>query len=159
LDTVTEMLDTPLRCLSYLELRARAADNLWLSHELITLAFHLTHNLWTGEAKLVIDDEVATDLHAAMAVRREGMSGSRTPEGILTELQGTTIGRIIDDIERATNPSDIDVGMHLLKGHWITLREFSALIDGMAAESARDGKRHDLTLGLSGARSGITVQC
>src|SRR5262249_53620378 len=49
LDTVTEMLEMPLRCLSYLELRAMAGNNLLFSHEHTALAFHLRQNLWMGE--------------------------------------------------------------------------------------------------------------
>jgi hypothetical protein len=76
IDEVTEFLDTPLRFLSYLELRARVAKNLMLSHEHTALAFHLKQNLWLGEHEFIaLDDDIAADLNVAMAVRREGFLG------------------------------------------------------------------------------------
>ena len=94
IDTITEMLETPLRCLSYLELRAKAGQNVSLSHETTALGYHLKRNLWLGEYDHIhFDDSVSADLDVAMAVRREGLEGKRTPSGILTQPQGTFVGQ------------------------------------------------------------------
>jgi hypothetical protein len=160
LDAVTEMLETPLRCLSYLELRALASGNILFSHEHTALAFHLRQNLWMGEYDFIhLDDSISADLDIAMAVRRDGVEGKRTPEGILTALQGTSVGRILEDIERSTSPVDISVGLQLLKLSGETARDLSGLIDRIASEAAKDGRRHDATIGMSKAKSGITVHC
>ena len=160
LDAVTEMLETPLRCLSYLELRALAGGNILLSHELTALAFHLRQNLWLGDADFIhLHDDISADLDVAMAVRRDGIDGQRTPKGILTLLEGTSVGKIIDDIERSAHPTAIEVGLQLLKLGSDTARDLSALIDRIASEAAKDGRKHDATIGLSKAKSGITVHC
>jgi len=116
IDVITEFLDTPLRCLSYLELRAKAGDNVLLSHEISALGFHLKQNLWLGEYDfMVLEDDFSTDLDVAMAVRRDGVPGKGTPPGILTHLKGTPLGRIIEEIERRSELSAIEVGLELLK--------------------------------------------
>ena len=93
IDVVTEFLETPLRCLSYLELRAKAGNDVLLSHEITALAFHLKQNLWLGEYDaILLEDDISTSVDIAMAVRREGIAGEKTPPGILTQLRGTTVG-------------------------------------------------------------------
>ena len=160
LDAVTEMLETPLRCLSYLELRAFVGDNIIFSHEHTALAFHLRQNLWMGDADFIqLHDDISADLDVAMAVRREGIDGQRTPKGILTLLKDTSVGKIIDDIERSTNPTAMDVGLQLLKLSGDTARDLSKLIDRIALEANRDGRKHDATIGMSKVKSGITVHC
>ena len=80
IDVVTEFLETPLRFLSYLELRAQAANNLSLSHEIVALGYHLRQNLWLGEYDFVaLDDDICVDVHIAMAVRRDGVVGGNPP--------------------------------------------------------------------------------
>lgn len=160
LDTVTEMLASPLRCLSYLELRTLAGDNILFSHENTALAFHLKQNLWMGDADFIqLDDDIAADLDVAMAARRDGIDGKCTPEGILTLLKGTSVGNIIDDIERSANSTSIKVGLQLLKLSSDTARDLSGLIDQIASKAASDGEKHDATIGMSKASSGITVHC
>ena len=160
IDVVTEFLDTPLRCLSYLELRARAGNNVMLSHEHTALAFHLKQNLWLGEYDfMVLEDDIAIDLDVAMAVRREGVAGQRTPPGILTHLRGTSVGRIVEEIEKQSDAAAIGFGLELLKLSSQGVRDLSGSIDKIAAMAARDGKPHDVTVANSKAATGITVHC
>jgi len=49
-DVITEMLQTPLRFLSYVSRRVQYHDRVMASHEITVLAYHLRSNLW-------IDDE------------------------------------------------------------------------------------------------------
>lgn len=160
IDEVTEFLDTPLRCLSYLELRARAGNNVIFSHEHTALAFHLKQNLWFGEYDFVVlEDDIAADLNVAMAVRREGIAGQRTPPGILTVLRGTSVGRIIEEIENHSDPGAIGLGLELLKLSGESARDLSRSIDKIAATAARDAKTHDITIANSKAATGITIHC
>jgi hypothetical protein len=160
IDEVTEFLDTPLRLLSYLELRAKAGNNIFITHEHAALAFHLKHNLWLGEYDcMLIEDNIAADLEVAMTARRQGVPGQRTPPGILTHLQGTSVGRIIDEIEKRSNAPAIALGLELLKCSGQTARDLSSSIDKIAAMAANDGKDHDVTIASSKAASGITVHC
>jgi hypothetical protein len=160
IDVVTEFLDKPLHCLSYLELRARAADKVMTSHEHTALAFHLKQNLWLGEYDfMLLEDDIATDLDVAMAVRREGIAGQRTPPGILTRRRDTSVGRIIDEIEKQSDTGAIEFGLELLKLSSEGVLDVSRSIDKIAAMAAQDGKHHDVTLANSKAATGITVHC
>jgi Nuclease-related domain len=49
LDTITEMLETPLQLLSYLDLRRRYGEKTLAMHELTLLSTHLKYNLWVGQ--------------------------------------------------------------------------------------------------------------
>ena len=158
IDVVAEFLDTPLRYLSYLELRAKAGDNVMLSHEITALGFHLRQNLWLGEYDLLmLEDDISTDVDIAMAARREGIAGRKTPPGILTHLSGTTIGRIIEEIEKRSEAGAISVGLELLKLSGKSANNLSLAIDKIAAD-AKDGKGRDITVASKGA-GGITVHC
>ncbi len=158
IDVVTEFLDTPLRFLSYLELRAGAANNVLLSHEIVALGFHLRQNLWLGEYDFIaLQDDIAVDVDIAMAARRDGVDGERTPPGILTQLKGTAVGRIIEEIENRSEPGAIGVGLELLKLSGQSARALSDVIDKIAAAAGKDRKTHDATLAVGQGASGITV--
>lgn len=160
LDVMTEVLSTPLRCLSYLELRARAGDNLAMSQEMNALGFHLKRNLWLGEYDfMLLEDDLATDLDLAMTVRREGIKGNDTPPGILTQLRGTAVGRIIQQIEKEANAVPVALGLQLLRLSEDAARDISGGIDKIVKLAAKDDKEHDLTVALAEAKSGITIHC
>lgn len=133
IDTVTEFLETPLRFLSYLELRARAANNISLSHEIVALGYHLRQNLWFGEYdRIALDDQFSADVDIAMAARRDGIDGEKNPPGILTHLKGTAVGRIIEEIEKRSEPGAIGIGLELLKLSGETANDLSRIIDKIA---------------------------
>ena len=117
LDAITEMLDSPLRFLSYLALRSQFGDKLLAMHELTLLSYHLKRNLWVGSDTdlIYMEDDVSTDLDVAMTVRRNGVSGKATPDGILTRFDGTPFSDIISQIDNQENPVAIDLGLTLLE--------------------------------------------
>ncbi len=158
IDVVTEFLNTPLRFLSYLELRAKAGDGVMSSHEITAFGYHLKRNLWLGEYDfMLLEDDISVDVDIAMAARRDGIEGQRTPPGILTELRDTAIGRIINEIEQRSEAGAIAVGLELLKLSGKSARDLSGSIDRIAAAAA-DGKEHDVTVAKRG-ESGITFHC
>jgi hypothetical protein len=160
IDVVTEFLETPLRFLSYLELRARAANNLSLSHETVALGYHLRQNLWLGEYDFfALGDDISVDVDIAMAARRDGVDGEKTPPGILTQLRGTAVGRLIEEIEKCSEPGAIGTGLELLKLSGKSANDLSRMIDRIASDTAKDGKPHDATVASSQAGGGITIHC
>ena len=160
IDVVTEFLETPLRLLSYLELRARAADNISLSHEIVALGYHLRQNLWLGDYDFIaLHDDISVDVDIAMAARRDGVSGERNPPGLLTHLKGTAVGRIIEEIENRSEPGAIATGLELLKLSGKSANDLSRMIDKITVDATQDGKPHDATMAISEAESGITVHC
>lgn len=68
LDTLTEMLTTPLRLLSYVKLRLAVTNKLMCTHELTVLGYHLKQNLWLNEQYniVILEDSIVQDLDTAM---------------------------------------------------------------------------------------------
>ena len=161
LDTMTEMLASPLRLLSYLSLRARFGERLVFGHEHVPLAYHLRQNLWLEDTTDLphIEDDVAVSVDVAMSVRRDGVPGSPTPDGILTRLTQTRVGRIFAQLEEEANSASIALGLLLLELSEETATKISSLVDAAVKMTVRDGKLHDATIGLSEAGTGITVHC
>jgi hypothetical protein len=161
LDAMTEMLQSPLSFLSYVNRRANYADKILASQELTILAYHLEHNLWvdSGVSLLLVDD-ISAGLDVAMTVRRTGIAGAATPSGILTRLNKTTLlGRIIKEIEARPEPAIIEFGFFLLALSEDSVKDVSNAIDRLSALAKADGKHHDLTLGYGDCEAGLTVHC
>lgn len=161
LDAMTEMLKSPLRLLSYLDRRARFGDKLVGSHEHMFLSLHLKRNLWVPDDRdmLMLEDNLSADLDLAMAVRRDGMPGTRTPDGILTRFEGTRFGSIIEGIEDQPHAVAIDLGLMLLQLSEEAVRKIDSLIDEVVKRTADDGGLHDVTYGCSPLSCGLTVHC
>ena len=161
IDAMTEMLQSPLHFLSYVNRRANYADQLLASLELTILGYHLKQNLWINpEVDLMhLGDDFSAGLDIAMAVRRTGVSGAATPDGILTRFDGTTLGRVVKEIEARPEPATIDLGFLLLTLSEDTVNDTSRAIDRMAARVRTDGKHHDFTLGFGAGGTGLTVHC
>jgi len=94
-----------------------------------------------------------------MAVRREGVNGQRTPEGILTRLASTAVGRILAEIESQCDPELTDLGFLLLTMSEETVGSVNRGMALMAKASRRDGKAHDMTIPFDSGRTGLTVHC
>lgn len=161
LDAMTEMLSSPLHFLSYVDRRTGYTDKLMASHELTILSYHLKQNLWLNDEHdmVMLDDDISADLDLAMLVRREGIPGKGTPEGILTRFSATALGRMVKAIEARPHPATIDLGFTLLTLGEDTVLEVSAGIDLLAKQGIADGKNHDVTVGLGSGGTGLTIHC
>jgi hypothetical protein len=161
LDAMTEMLESPLQLLSYVDRRTEYFDKLMASHELTILSYHLKQNLWLSgdDNLLMLMDDIAADLDVAMTVRREGLPGKRTPDGILTRFETTTLGRLIREIETRLHPATIELGCMLLTLSEDAVTTVSSAIDELVKRARRDGRSHDVTVGLGPGDTGLTVHC
>lgn len=159
LDVMTEFLMSPLRLLSYLSLRARFGDQVFISHELTALGFHLKKNLWVSDDlnMLMIDNDIAIDLDIAMMARRDGIPGEKTPQGVLTHWQGTPIGNIVSQIEAEEHIAAVDLGFMLLALSQNTLDSLNKIIKNITDRARLDGKTHDASLGFDASSSGLTI--
>ncbi len=160
LDAMTEMLQSPLHFLSYLNRRVTYGDKLLASQELTILAYHLKQNLWLeSETGLMhLHDDFSAGLDIAMAVRRAGMDGESTPQGILTRhYHATTLGDVIKEIEARPEPATIDLGFLLLAASEDTIKTTSRAIDRLAALARGDGQHHDMTIAFGRGEAGLTV--
>lgn len=161
IDVMTEMLATPLQFLHYLTLRARFGEKFKVSHELTLLGYHLARNLW-GEDEftmMMLSDDIAMHVDIAMVVRREGVPGMATPEGILTRFKGTTFGRLFAQIESSEAPELVNLGLLLLQLNEETALSLGKGIEKLAARSRQDRKVHDASIPMLDAKSGLTIHC
>jgi hypothetical protein len=161
LDAITEMLETPLRVLSYLDLRSMHGEKILAMNELTLLSTHLKYNLWPNEKYDFVHfmEDIGVHLDAAMAVRREGLPGAWTPDGVLTRLRGTHVGRILSEIESRPEPTTIDFGLHLLSLDEEATDTINRGISLISAQSATDRKNHTFTASFGGSSSGLTIHC
>ena len=159
LDVITEMLESPLRFLSYLSLRARFGDGFLASNEIVLLALHLTQNLWlASDVDLMsLSDDVALPLDAAMTCRRDGLPGPPTPDGILTRFRETHFSKIIQQLEDEPEPAALDFGLLLLELSESTVVALNDGIDKIMALAASDCQPHRFTIVLEGCKAGLTV--
>jgi hypothetical protein len=158
LDVLTEMLSSPLHLLSYIDRRTAYGNRVITGHELNILGYHLSHNLWipADVTDIFLHDDVSTNLDAAMAVRRDNLSGDRTPAGILTITKGSTYDSIITQIDRVPRGELIDLGLMLLRMGSGAAAEFSRAVEGARARARQTQSVHDATLG-DREGNGITI--
>jgi SEC-C motif/Nuclease-related domain len=162
IDAMTEMLDSPLWFLSYIHRRSKYFDRLFVPDELTALSLHLKTNLWIpAELQFAgFGDEFSTELDAAMTVRREGIPGKRTPDGILTKFVGSTIEKILKQIEARPDGAALSFAFTVLMLSEEGMRALSGGIDGIISRARRDGEVHDFTMGVGPEpNTGITVHC
>lgn len=161
IDTLTEMLTTPLRLLSYVKLRVAVTDKLMSGHELTVLGYHLKQNLWLDEKQdlVMLDDSIAQDLDTAMLVRRDNQPGDDTPVDILTKMRGTRYESLIKEIETRADPATLEVGFHLLSMDEDSCRNVHRLLESITRMARVDGKRHDVTLAASTSPIGVCFHC
>ncbi|MFP6859915.1 SEC-C metal-binding domain-containing protein [Pseudomonas sp.] len=159
-DAMTEMLQSPLQFLSYVNRRANYAEQLMAAQELTILGYHLSRNLWVEpDVNLMhLGDDFSSGLDIAMLVRRTGTRGSSTPDGVLTRFGGTTLGRVVKEIESRPEPATIELGFLLLAMSEQAVTDMSRAVDRLAARTRADGKLHDATFAFADD-AGITFHC
>ncbi|KWO62002.1 preprotein translocase [Burkholderia ubonensis] len=161
LDTLTEMLTSPLRLLGYVKLRVAVSDKLMSGHELTVLGYHLKQNLWLDEKYdfVMLEDSIAQDLDTAMLVRRDDQPGDDTPAGILTKMRGSRYEKLIEEIEKKANPATLELGFHLLSMDEDSCKNVHRILQTITRQSQLDGKRHDVTLASNAPPCGISFHC
>ncbi len=162
LDVITEMLESPLYLLSYVDKRAGYADRIIASHELVLLSQHLKRNLWFEDKYdmiLLEEDSIVVDLDVAMYVRRDNVPGKRTPPGILTRIANTSVGKLLKEIEIRADPHTLDLGFVLLTLGEDALLKTSKAIDLIAERARRDAQNHDVSLPLDEGGVGGVIHC
>lgn len=160
IDVMTELLSTPLQFLSYVARRARYGERLLAAQELTILGYHLSQNLWFEDEMSMIHlgEDFTLGVDIAMLVRRRGVPGAAIPEGILTKFAGTTIARLLQEIETRPVSAILDQGFQLLEMSGQTINDLNRMIDRQALRAAQDGLPHDITMAFPDG-SGLTVVC
>ncbi|PYE96612.1 SEC-C motif-containing protein [Rhizobium sp. PP-F2F-G38] len=160
LDAITEMLETPLRFLSYVLLRAKAARSLMVNHELVALSYHLQNNLWieADNQLMILNDDISVPLDLAMAARRDGVPAEKTPKGILTKFAGTIYDGIVKQIEKEAGAPAISLGFALMELGEAAIDEINRALKIISRRASKDGRTHDFSLeaGAGAADGGFT---
>ena len=159
IDVVAEMLGTPLRFLSYLNRRVNYHEKILAHDELGVLALHLRENLWIDNDvdMFAILEQGTYDLNVAMMARRAGMPGKATPDGVLTRLGRTAVGRIVAQIEAVPHPAAMELGLFLLKLGGDVIQQIDAAIDGWRNQPNAD-HMYGMSMSMSDADFGLTIQ-
>ena len=159
IDVLAEMLASPLRFLSYVNRRVNYHKKILTPDELGVLAIHLRQNLWIDQDTdvLAILDQITPELDAAMLVRRKGFRGKATPDGVLTRLRGTVVGRIVEQIEAEPEPAAIELGLMLLTLGEDVTDTINRVVDGWKTQGVQGGV-HGISMAISRADAGLTLQ-
>jgi hypothetical protein len=159
LDVLSEMLTSPLRFLSYVNTRVNYIEQVSSIHELTVLSYHLKQNLYIDDEVdfIYLQDDISSGLDLSMMVRRDGASGADTPDGILTRHKGTTLFRLLEDMESEENEAVINLGFLLLGENENTINVINDGLDTIIRKSMKDGVNHDFGIGIAG--TGITFHC
>jgi hypothetical protein len=150
IDVMTEMLESPLRLMSYIHRRSGYSGKLHVPDELTALSYHLKTNLWLDDKydMVTLMDDISCDLNAAMTVRREGLPGQRTPEGILTKFAGTTIERVFQVIEKHPDNDAVEFAFQVLTFDEETVKKLSEGIDNCIRRYKEDGQNHNFVMSI-----------
>ncbi len=162
LDVLTEMLQSPLYFLSYINRRVQYTESIMVSHELTCLSYHLKQNLWVDPniSLMHLGDDICADLDLAMLTRRDNAPGTPTPDGILTRYIDTIFGRIVQEIEHLEHQGSIDLGFLLLEMSGETVERINDGIGAIIGFHAKDGGHHDFSIGVGEkGRIGLTIHC
>ncbi|MFL6311344.1 MAG: hypothetical protein ACJ71W_04485 [Terriglobales bacterium] len=160
IDVMTEMLESPLRLMSYIHRRSGYSGKLRVPDELTVLSYHLKANLWLDDKYDMVRlmDDISCDLNAAMTVRREGLPGQRTPDGILTKFAGTTIERVFQEIEKRPDSDAVEFAFQVLTFDEETVTKLSEGIDKCIQRYKEDGQSHDFVMSIkSNPVTGVVV--
>ena len=159
LDAMTEMLDTPLRLLSYAGHRVDNIDRLSVGQELTALGYHLKRNLWLEPEFdfVMLEDNIAMDLDVSMMVRRDNVPGPHTPEGILTRFSGTKFEKLLRQLEHDPSSFSIELSLMLMAMGEDSCRVIDQGLEHITRRTLADGKVHDFTVG--GDDGGVTFHC
>ncbi|WP_423732304.1 SEC-C metal-binding domain-containing protein [Hafnia paralvei] len=159
LDVLTEFLNTPLYFLSYIDRRSTYNMRIFSSHELTIFSLHLKQNLWIENEcdMFMLHDDICVDLDIAMLARRRGITGKRTPDGILTFHQDGVIRKIIKSLESENHKLAMELGLLLLSLDGDTIEGIDQMAKRTIFLSSLDKKHHDLSTIVGD--TGFTVHC
>lgn len=158
LDVMTEMLQSPLFFLSYVNRRTNYVDKISAHHEITILSFFMKHNPWLEDDQfMMLDDSVSNDIDSAMIVRRLGLPGKPIPDGIISQLMSGHLGKILRLIGKSNDPAMIDLGFLLLSLGQDSIGKIEDGLDKILTESRRNHSSSDLSISIGKKDSGLTI--
>ncbi len=164
LDTMTEILDSPLKFLHYLSRRTRKPKFLLASNEHELIGTYLKNGLvFEEDVDIVwVDENISDYIDIAMEVRRNNAEGFNLPENIFDSFSNTHFGNIINLFEN--NPGDLTISLGLEFLDAIVhdsglIKEFDRKIR-MALDRVTRGEAYvGFSFVLRDSSMGVTVMC
>ncbi|MEL4444520.1 SEC-C metal-binding domain-containing protein [Acinetobacter baumannii] len=160
IDTLTEILPSPLHVFDFLIKRCDYGNSILLNHELSTLALYIKQNLYMQKDfhMMMLEDNITCDLELAMMARRENLKDvPLIPEGLLTKFKGTYVDKLLEQVYRSDSYKLQQIGFHLLSLDGQSLNFLNEAIEKTLIQFNKDQKSHSLTLGISDSKSGMTI--
>lgn len=159
LDILTEFLSQPLFLLSFIDRRGSYLNEIIASTEIVLLGMHLKRNLWLEDeySMMQLHDDMASDLDAAFMVRRMGLAGSRTPEGILKRYSEGFISKLLFKLQYVKRDELTDFAFTLMKASGDFVDTLDAAITKICFKTIQDGNNHDFTVLFEGNCGGMTI--
>lgn len=160
IDTLSEMLPSPLHIFDFLIKRSDYGNFLLLNHELSTLALYIQQNLYFPDEfdMVMLDDNVTCDLELSMMARRDHLKDiPLTPDGLLTRYLDTYVGRLLKQASFSKSYEIQKIGFNILSLDESTINFFNDAIEQMLAKFKKDLMNHDLTLPISASNTGLTI--
>lgn len=158
LDVMSEMLQSPLFFLSYVNRRTNYINKISAHHEITILSFFLKHNPLLKEVDFIyLDDSISSDIDSAMMVRRSGLPGKSIPDGIVAQLMCGHIGKILKLIGKSDDPVAIDFGFLLLTLGQDSIKKIEDGLATILTKSRNDHSSSDLSISIGNMETGFTV--
>lgn len=163
LDTMVELLDSPLRFLHYLIQRERNPDLLLASQEHELLGLYLVQGLAFEEdaTQVIVSEDISYPDDLAMCVRRDGAKGPATPRGIHDQLAGTLFGSMLAKLAPNDDPTAVNLGLVLLElpQSSIPILELNGKVEKCVALFAAGVDHCPLSFILQHLSTGVTIMC
>ena len=144
LDTLCELLESPLYFLDFVRKRIKYSNKIMALSEVAILGYYLRRNLYIPDdlGFIPIDDNFCRYIESAMHVRRENLIGNPNVEGILTKWEGHTFGEIIQYIKQSEQDGLLDIGFFLLRLNENVAGSLGDSIDKITRQTQVDKKLH-----------------
>lgn len=163
LDTMTEMLESPLKFLHYLSQRTRKPKLLIASNEHELIGMYLKYGLAFKEDVDIawVDENISDDIDIAMEVKRNNAEGFNLPENLFDKLSGTHFGNMINVLENSPSPTATNLGLALLDAiqSSIPIEDMNRKIDKILGMVTRGDDNGIFSFGLPHLSIGVTIMC
>ena len=163
LDTMTEMLNSPLKFLHYLSQRTRRPNLLQASNEHELIGMYLQRGLAFKEDLdlVLVDKNVSHDIDIAMEAMRDGAEGLNLSENLFDKLSGTHFGNMISALEHNPTPIATNLGLVLLEAiqSSMSIEDMNKKIDNILEMVDRGDDHRFHTILISHLSTGITIMC
>ena len=164
LDTMTKMLDSPLKFLHYLSRRTRKPKFLLASNEHELIGTYLQNGLvFEEDVDIVwVEENISEDIDIAMEVMHNSAEGFGLPENIFDKFSGTHLGNFIDELENNPSYLTMSLGIEILDAivqDFGLINDFNRKINVAMDRVTRGEPFVNFSFALRNSSTGVTIMC